>query len=949
MEPTSLPDAGKIDEDAPMQNLVERYLTVRGESPYDQVEWETRDAVPGGDENKRLRDAEVPSSWSQQALDIAAKLYFAKSDDYVETSVRQLINRVCHKIAVQGARAGYFGYGEWSELSGLGNQAFLFYNELSAICLQQLATFNSPVWFNIGRDDRPQCPSACFILDVQDTTESIYDWYRDEASIFKSGSGSGVNLSAIRGSMETLSTGGIASGPVSFMRPSNSGAETIKSGGTTRRAAKIVQLDADHPDIVDFIDSKPREEERLEILGKAGINIGFDAEGERNVAEVTSFQSANNSVRVTDEFMRQAIDRHDRAEWALRPRKGGYTTTVSAGSLLDQMAAAVYSCADPGIMFHDTINSWHTTPNDASIDCTNPCGELHTPNTSSCNLASINVLKFVDEEMKVDVAKLRHVVDVMTLAMDILVDFCELPTEALTRRTKEYRWLGLGFSNMGAAIMAQGLPYDSAMGRDFAASFMALETGRAYRMSAMVAERLAPFDGFAENRDVMLDVMDRHHSFLPSDDPTDLWQAAREDWLDVLVMGHKHGYRNAQATVIAPAGTTSFFLDCDTTGIEPAFSLVTHKQLAGGGSMKLVNRSVRRAAEALGGYSEDNLKSLATGDTSCISPEDLAVFAGANDISAEGHVKMLAAVQPFLSGAASKTINLPETATVEEIKDCFALAWRLGVKCVAVYRNNSKVRQVLSSKPKADDSPNVGWTTSGDSSDLVEVTPVHQPVRKRLPRTRQSITHKIHVRGQLGEHEGYVTVGMYPDGTLGEMFLEGFGRLGGFTQNVLSAWATSVSVSLQYGVPLEVQMRKHVGHCDETGGIVVPATGEPLVIRSCDSIIDYIAKWVIAQFGAVDLQEELGVMTDAVKARKMSLVDSATGTLSGISPSVPLAWNPTESNPVRDAVAMLGLVSTNGHAKTVEMSAHECPDCHSPLKPAGSCWSCTCGYTTGCG
>lgn len=938
MEPSCVPDgASKEQKTAP---LISRMLTTENENPVDQIEWEIRDSVPGGDESKRVCNITVPKEWGQQALDIAVKLYLAKGDDCEETSIRQLVHRVVKKITEEGILAGYFG--EPRELDERGivgleadDPAKIFYDELMTICLHQLATFNSPVWFNIGRKDRPQCPSACFLLGVEDTSESIMDWARNEAFIFKAGAGAGGNISKLRGSSEKLSTGGESSGPVSFMRVTNAVSETFKSGGTTRRAARMVQLDADHPDIEDFISCKPREEERLEVLGNSGVNIGFDREGERNVAEVTSYQGANNSVRVTDEFMRAA---ENDAPWDLIERKTGkIAKEINAYDLLDKIAIAAHTCADPGIMFHDTINSWHTTPADGPIRTSNPCGETNTPDNSSCNLASVNTLKFLREDGTIDVEKLRHVVDVMTVAMDILVEFCELPTELLTERTKKFRWLGLGFSNMGAAIMAQGLPYDSCDARDFARSFMALETGRCYRMSAKLAEKVGPFAGYEENSQAMLDIMDRHKSFIPSEQGKDtIWRAAHDDWMDVLILGRNHGFRNAQATVIAPTGTTSFFMGCDTTGVEPMWGLITYKTLAGGGSMKLVNGTVERALNTMGYVQtspEFQTKCIEeTGYPDVNGSEHRSVFDGANEISAEGHIRMIAAIQPFISGAASKTINLPSTATVEEIRECYELAWRLGVKCISVYRDGSKVRQVLSSKPKIEKAPveNSAPHPPIDYPDEIEKM-APGPVRRRLPRTRSSITHKIHVRGQLGDHEGYVTLGSYPDGTIGEMFLEGFGRLGGFTQNALSAWATSVSVGLQYGVPLEVLVRKFVGHSDETGGMVVPEKdGPPLLIRSCDSIIDYIARWIISQFGSDDLCEELGVMTDAVKERK--------------------AIDVHEADRIIDEINSVISSNGNGHAKSVEMRADSCFSCKIPMQRTGSCWTCSkCGSTSGCG
>lgn len=929
--------------------LVRRHFTRDETSPLDEINWIRRDAWPD-DPKHFMAGVEAPDFWSQQAVDIAAKLYLAKGDE-PETSVRHLIGRVSSKITWEGVRAGYFQGsgvaasifvdGDWHEIS---HEALRFFDELCYICVHQLATFNSPVWFNIGRSDRPQCPSACFILSVDDNTESIMRWARDEAFIFKSGSGCGVNASNLRGSSESLSTGGIASGPVSFIRVPNAVAETIKSGGTTRRAAKCIQLDVDHPDIEDFIDCKVREEERLRLLAEAGVDISMGAEGERNVAEVTSYQSANHMVRVTDEFMKLALSEpYEALTWPLVPRKSGWSRCVSAHDLLRKMADAAQSCADPGIMFHDTINSWHTTPADGPIRSTNPCGELHTPDNSSCNLASINVLKFIEDR---GVDDLRQVIDVMTLAMDILVEFCELPTEVLTRRTKQYRWLGLGCSNMGAALMVSGHPYDSDEGRDLAASFMALITGRCYRQSADIASRMGPFEGFDENREAMNNVIATHGLHLPIEGTkkTPIWVAARDDWTDVRNAGNEGGFRNAQASVIAPAGTTSYFMDCDTTGIEPAFSLVTYKQLAGGGSMTLVNGSVERALRNLGYLvsSSSKIQVLAEHGVesflSVLDENNRSIFAGANEISVDGHIKMLAAVQPFISGAASKTINMPESATADDIYDAFVMAWRLGVKCIAVYRDGSKARQVLSTKAKSKDESLVPTSWEGVVADPVadiqaafeggrqETERMNSnPIRRRLPRTRQSVTHKIHLRSAAGEYEGYITAGMYPDdGSLGEIFLEGFGRLGGFTQNVLAAWATAFSVSLQYGVPLGVLLRKHVGHSDETGGVVVPdPDGGYLAIRSCDSIVDYIARWVAMRFGDNDLREELGIrlVEDEHDEQDVELVKSIIETT-----SAPL----------------------NGHAKSTVLGM-PCPSCTRMMYRAGSCWTCRCGYNTGCG
>lgn len=922
------PSAG-LDQAA----LVKRFFTSAEVDPFDQIEWETRDAWP--DNPKYYNPGiEVPKSWSQNALNIVSKLYLARGTDYVEKSIRQLIERVAHAITLQGIASGYFGEFVEEDTEIHGEDALVFYDELCYILVNQLAAFNSPVWFNVGRPDRKWQVSACFILSVEDTTTSIMETAKREANIFRLGSGSGFDVSRLRGSMEPLSSGGTSSGPISFMRLWDAGAGTFKSGGTTRRAAKLVKCDVDHPDIRDFITCKMREEDRLEMLAKAGLHIGFDEEGERNVAEVTSFQNANNSVGATDEFMQAALAtlEGDRI-WPLigRVRDELYVYDDASG-LLDLISEAAWRCADPGMQYTDTINCWHTTPmldgKPEPIRSSNPCGEFLSNDDTSCNLASINVLKFLwekDEVQGFNVEGYRQAVDVMTTAMDILIELAHFPDEKIEDRTRKLRQLGLGYSNMGAAIMAQGLAYDSDEGRDFAAAVTALNTGRAYRQSARLAECLEPFHYFRENRDAMRAVMQKHVDALPtklSKVDTPIWHAAEDDWLEVLDAGRMYGFRNAQASVLAPAGTISFFMDCDTTGVEPAFSLVTYKQLAGGGAMKLVNSSVERALVALGYHPEGDHDMAYIEETGYpdVLHEHKPVFASANEISVEGHIKMLAAVQPFVSGGISKTINMPNSATVNDIREAYVMAWRMGVKDLAIYRDGSKVRQVLMSKPKeviVKDEP-------------VVTSPSLTPQRRRLPRTRTGIIHKIHVRSSLGEHEGYISTGLYEDGSLGEIFLEGFGKSGGFTQNVLSAWATDFSLALQYGVPMEVLCRKHAFMADETGGMVVPPSeiSDGMVpLRSCTSIVDYVARWLVAEFGDIDLQEELGVMTEAVKARKSESFDQSPDVISPV----------------------VLTISSNGHG-TETVVGPSCRQCGAVTQRAGACWTCSsCGASTGCG
>jgi ribonucleoside-diphosphate reductase alpha chain len=961
-----------IDVASPV--LVRRFFTDPSTSPFDTVEWETRDAWPSASKYHNPGIL-VPKFWSQQALDITSKLYLAKAEAYEEKSIRQLIERVVSQYAIQAILNDYFmpycipvEYMGMLDAPGVRLRALeiirekcsrnltdpapiIFYDELCYILLHQLAAFNSPVWFNVGRPDRPQQISACYILSVGDDTTSIMETAQREAFIFKGGSGSGFSVSDIRGSDEPLSTGGTASGPVSFMRLWDASAGTFKSGGTTRRAAKLANCTVDHPDIVEFIECKAREEERLRVLAAAGVNIGFDEEGERNVAEATSFQNANNSVGVTHEFMRKVVGEDPDDLFMLRDRSRPRERPMSALELMDKIVSAAWACADPGLQFMDTINSMHTTPVldgvSSPIRSTNPCGEYMSNDDTSCNLASMNVLKFLRPCQAGDRAEpgfsmfaiddYRHTVQTMILAMDVGISFSSSPDEVITERTKKLRQLGLGYSNMGAAIMAQGWSYDSSEARDFATSVTALTTGVAYEMSAILAEAKEPFHYYDENSRWMHDVIERHVEALPSnvsEVDTPIWVCAVDAWRAAGERGVDHGFRNAQVTVIAPAGSISYLMDCDTTGIEPAFQLVSYKELAGGESMTIVNQSVRRALSVLGYDAiDETVEAIGRGDMSSISEEDRAVFAGANDISVDGHLRMLAAVQPFVSGGISKTINMPEQATVADVRNAYVQAWRLGLKGISIYRDGSKARQVLAAVPKVEVESAVEEASQtllepffSERLDTRQEAPPSR--RKRLPRRRRSVTHKIQVQGQLGEHEGYVTIGFYEDGRIGEMFLEGFGRMGGFTQNALAQWATDFSIALQYGVPLGVLLTKHVGQADETGGMVAPdPDGNPLVARSCDSIIDYVVKLVASESGDVDLQEELGVMTKAVKARKMGLDLGSGG----------------------DTSAPHRMHSTNGHARSVVMGP-TCTQCGKTMHRAGSCWQCPCGNSSGgCG
>jgi ribonucleoside-diphosphate reductase alpha chain len=968
MEPTTAAETSAA-------TLIDRYFTRPGIDPLDEVEWVQRDAWPN-QPRYHVADIEVPDFWTQEALDITSKLYLAKGD-YTETSVRALIERVASKITFEGARDGYFGdvvepNSGWDSVLLQGRRAWLrrglpehpaqiFYAELCYVLVHQLATFNSPVWFNVGRDDRPQQVSACFLLGVKDDTGSIMTNATREAHIFKLGSGSGYSTSPLRGMDEPLSTGGTASGPTSFMRLNDAVAGTFKSGDMTRRAAKLVRLDADHPDIEDFIDTKVREEKRLRILADAGVNVTMDEEGERNVAECTAYQNANNSVGVTDQFMKIATDIVAGRKWDLLARVDGRVMkSVDAAELLDKIAQAAWFCADPGMQYDTTINDWHTTPAQGRIESSNPCGEYFSNPDTSCNLGSMNVLRFVNDDTSFDTESYQRAVDVMATAMDILISFADFPDDEVRggngligERTRALRQLGLGYSNMGAAIMAQGMPYDSDQARDFAAAVTALNTGRIYRQSAIVAERMGPFEHFRENSETMLGVIDKHMEHLRGHDPhipiedrsnLQIWHAAHEAWHSARDRGECHGYRNAQASVLPPAGTTSYQLGCDTTGLEPAFELVSYKDLAGGGSMKLVNKSVKRGLEALGYDPLDVDKivhhvehtgylptTMSIDGTPVMNPEHVPVFHGAGEISPEGHIKMVAAVQPFVSGGITKTINLREETTWEEIRGAYVLAWELGCKGLSVYRDQSKVRQVLASSPKiADPAPfkPVDEIVEGlDKSKSVDLEIERQiDPRLRLPRTAPSVRHKIHIRSGLGiEHEGYLHAGWYPDSDpprLGEIFVDGFGKHGGFTQNALGAWATDFSIALQYGVPMEVLCKKHAFVSDETGGVVVPPSdkSEGMVpLRTCHSIVDYIARWLVAQFGSPSLQEELGVMK--------------------------IAADTPEPHVIGGEYAEPRL---NGHSSAI-IPGPPCPQCGEVMRRVGACLQCGCGYNTGCG
>nr|MDQ5808323.1 vitamin B12-dependent ribonucleotide reductase [Actinomycetota bacterium] len=863
------PQTALINDGAADQALtVRRLFTQPGVDPFDSVEWELRDARIGHGDRVAFEqpDVEFPKTWSQNATNIVAQKYFRGQlgSPARERSVKQMIGRVAGTIADWGRQRGYFATVDDGDA---------FEAELTFILLHQMAAFNSPVWFNVGFEESPQC-SACFILSVEDNMDSILAWNTKEGKIFRGGSGSGINLSRIRGSMEPLAKGGTASGPVSFMRGADSWAGTIKSGGKTRRAAKMVVLDVDHPDIRDFIWCKAREEDKAAALAKAGFDMSIDGEGFFSI----QYQNANNSVRVTEEFM-QAVE--EDAEWELTARTDGRVIeTVRARELMNDIAEAAWRCADPGVQYDTTINQWHTCPNSGRINASNPCSEYMHVDDSACNLASINLMKFRRPDGTFDVETFQHVVDVMFLAQEIVVGPSSYPTEEIAVNARAFRQLGLGYANLGAYLMSNGMPYDSDAGRGTAAAITALMTGRAYLGSARVAGALGPYERYEENREAHNGVMRMHRDAayaIPNSTCTDtaLLEAARTTWDRAVDAGEAHGYRNAQATVLAPTGTISFLMDCDTTGVEPDFSLVKFKELVGGGTMTIVNRTVPLALQTLG-YSDEQIEQIEAHINEAgtivgapgLADEHLPVFdvaVGERAISHMGHIKMMGAVQPFISGAISKTVNMPQTTTVGDIADAYTKAWQLGVKALAIYRDGSKTAQALrtEAQDEAPAKPGAEFTQAdldaAVADALAGVKAEIGPVRRRMPRERQSITHKF----SIGGHEGYITAGMYEDGTVGEIFLTDIGKEGSTLRGLLNSYATAISIALQYGVPLETLVQKFAYMRFEPEGI----TQNP-EIPFAKSMPDYIMRWLASRFLDADVQEELGIMTQEVRARK---------------------------------------------------------------------------------
>jgi ribonucleoside-diphosphate reductase alpha chain len=922
---------------------IRRYLTTSGQHPFDAVEWEIRDARIGhGDKiSFEQSDVEFPKAWSQNATNIVAQKYFRGQlgSPTRERSVRQMIGRVAGTIAAWGRDGGYFASAEDAET---------FEAELTHVLLHQLAAFNSPVWFNVGFEETPQC-SACFILSVEDEMESILGWNTKEGKIFRGGSGSGINLSKIRGSNEPLSKGGTASGPVSFMRGADAWAGTIKSGGKTRRAAKMVVLDVDHPDIVDFIQCKAKEEDKAAALRDAGFDMSIDGEGFYSI----QYQNANNSVRVSDEFMEAVEDDED---WHLIARVTGEPVgeTIPARELMRKIADAAWRCADPGVQYDTVINQWHTCPVSGRINASNPCSEYMHVDDSACNLASLNLMKFRRADGTFDVETFKHVVDIVFLAQEIIVSPSSYPTEEIGANAQAFRQLGLGYANLGAFLMADGVPYDSDAGRGTAAAITALMTGRGYFGSARIAAAMGPYDRYPENREAHNAVMRMHRDASyaipdPTCVDTDLLASARTTWDEAVEAGDQHGYRNAQATVLAPTGTISFLMDCDTTGVEPDFSLVKFKELVGGGQMTIVNRTVPLALQTLG-YGDEQIEQIIAyineHGTIIGAPEladkDLPVFdvaVGERAISHMGHIKMMGAIQPFLSGAISKTVNMPQTATVEDIADAYTQAWHLGVKALAIYRDGSKTAQALRTDAQKDTPVKVD-TEAEIQKAVAQALAEAPPKRHRMPRERQSITHKF----SLGGHEGYITAGMYEDGTVGEIFLTDIGKEGSTLRGMMNSFATAISISLQYGVPLETLVRKFSYMRFEPEGM----TTNP-EIPFAKSMPDYIMRWLASRFLDVDLQEELGILTKEVRARKAAedAASSRTGDTAG-----PLASSAAPANgEARPATAALTDEPPVRPAVRQGLDlGPACQQCGGMMQRTGSCYTCSsCGFNTGCG
>lgn len=942
-------------EVAPGGLQFQRRFTQAGVHPYDEVEWELRTAAISGEGGEKVfeqKDVEIPAFWSQQATKVVVSKYFRGhlDDPRRERSVKQLISRVADTITEWGRAGGYFA----------GEEAAEAYNaELTYLLLHQMMAFNSPVWFNMGLADnpQPQC-SACFINSVEDNMESIMRLAATEARLFKGGSGAGSNLSRIRSSRERLSGGGIASGPVSFMRGYDAFAGVIKSGGKTRRAAKMVILNVDHPDVLEFVNCKADEEKKAWALIESGYDGGFNVPG--GAYDSVFFQNANHSVRVTDEFM--VAFEGGTNYWTKYVQNDQPAQELDAKSVMQQIAEATWICGDPGMQFDTTINKWHTCKNTDRIYASNPCSEYMFLDDTACNLASINLLKFLREDGSYDVEGYIHACEVTITAQEIIVDNASYPTEKIGENSHLYRPLGLGYANLGALLMALGLPYDSQAGRALAGALTAIMTGSAYRQSAKVASHLGPFAGYHKNRESMLGVIEMHRDAVEDIDHSlvaaEITDAAHKVWEEALELGERYGYKNSQATVLAPTGTIAFMMDCDTTGIEPDIALVKYKTLVGGGFLKIVNQTVPKALRKLG-YSEEAVSSIVEyiGEQGTIEgapgllEEHLPVFDcafrpanGTRSIHHMGHVRMMAAAQPFISGAISKTVNVPEEATVEEIADAYYQAWKLGLKAIAIYRDNSKRTQPLATSLKSGKSDSKAAAAALPDAATVEeavqkalaVAPA-KPYRRRLPDERHSMTHKF----SIGGHEGYIHVGLYEDGTPGEIFVT-ISKEGSTISGMMDAFATSVSLALQYGVPLEVLVRKFSHMRFEPSGWT-PNPDIPMA----KSLMDYIFRWLGLRFLPKEdsyAEEtfrgepvETAVVSPAPSPAPVAVAAATNGHTNGYT-------NGNGHHHVAGGIELLQSVAK------MQEDAPPCSECGMIMVRAGACYRCdNCGATSGCG
>ena len=941
---------------------MQRIHTTPGVHPYDQVTWERRDVVMtnwrDGSVNFEQHGVEFPDFWSVNAANIVTTKYFrgAVGTSQREWSLKQLVDRVVGLYTRTGREHGYFATDEDAEI---------FDHELKYALIHQIFSFNSPVWFNVGTAS-PQQVSACFILAVDDTMDAILDWYREEGLIFKGGSGAGVNLSKIRSSKELLSSGGTASGPVSFMRGADASAGTIKSGGATRRAAKMVVLDVDHPDVAEFIQTKAREEEKVRALRDAGFDMDL---GGKDIVSV-QYQNANNSVRVSDEFMR-AVEEGKGFDLLAR-RTGEVVERIDARKLMRDMAQAAWECADPGIQYDDTINDWHTNPESGRISASNPCSEYLSLDNSSCNLASINLLKFLRDDDTFDAERFRKITELIITAMDISITFADFPTEKIAETTRAYRQLGIGYANLGALLMATGHAYDSEGGRAIAAAITSLMTGAAYRTSAELAAAVGPYDGYERNAKPHKRVIRKHADASEQIRPAgtmerEILNLANQTWHECIQLGETNGYRNAQASLLAPTGTIGLMMDCDTTGIEPDLALVKFKKLVGGGSMQIVNQTVPRALKNLG-YPHEQVEAITeyiaehghVVNAPGLRPEHYEVFdcaMGERAISPMGHVRMMAAVQPHLSGAISKTVNMPESATVEDIEKIYFEGWKLGLKALAIYRDNCKVGQPLSDARKK---PAEASAAQAATQPAPPAAPPeqHRPVRRRLPRQRPATVTRFSVAGA----EGYMTASSYPDDGVGEVFLK-LGKQGSTLAGVMDAFSMAISVGLQYGIPLDSYVAKFTNMRFEPAGL----TDDP-DIRIASSVMDYIFRRLALDHLPYEDRAELGILSAAERAAEVSGHDPS-GLAEEVDP-IELAQSAAVEQPPAERTSVPAPASAHAPAQqtaapfpaaphsTAELiesqqgrtaDAPLCLTCGTKMRPAGSCYVCEgCGSTSGC-